>query len=257
MDLDTYSTELELQLLKKYQHDMNADSALNGLFLERMQGDRLEAFKSHSDFQTWSLSAKSCMLILAGYNHESICWATQCWLSPVALHMIASFEKFEDNNPCAFYVLGLRDVDPLPQVLSCILLQLLRLNRQALQNVAQHTELRAELQKYQRAANAGDESSTKNALLQMVALRVLNMFDPSETVWIILDRVDRCRDGSNINHRKALLKMMVHLVENAKVKVRVLAVVHGYDWRVDEEGDELGQSGMGSVIIHTGRQQTL
>jgi hypothetical protein len=34
--------------------------------------------------------------------------------------------------------------------------------------------------------------------------------------------------------------ILVHLVERAKVKVRVLAVVNRFDWRVDKLGDELG-----------------
>ncbi|KAJ3569812.1 hypothetical protein NPX13_g5955 [Xylaria arbuscula] len=82
-------------------------------------------------------------------------------------------------------------------------------------------------------------------------LRVLNMFDPSKTVWIIVDRIDECRNEPEDKsrqetrnlHRKTLLKFLVRLVEDEslRVKVRVLGVVNGLDWRAEEHRDEIDQ----------------
>lgn len=100
----------------------------------------------------------------------------------------------------------------------------------------------------------GDKAQRR---LQKVALRVLNLLESTQTVWIIIDRADRCRLGSDFNHRKKLVKILVHLVERAKVKVGVLAVMNGFDWKVDELGDELGQSNEASVILHTDQQDII
>ena len=196
------------------------------------------------------------MLLLCGYNDISHASSNQCWLSPVALDLIASLRLPGQPDPYAFYIVGLREPDLYHQVLSNITIQLLRQNREALQNQEQYAELRAELLDYQKAAMTSAQSDEDHrdsdkisSLIQKVALRILNMFDPTKTVWIILDRADRCRFGSRNGQRKRLLKSMVHLVEKSRVRVRVLVVVNGHDWSVDEQADELGQTDPESVIL--------
>lgn len=95
-------------------------------------------------------------------------------------------------------------------------------------------------------------------MLEKVALRVLKTFDASQTVHIILDRVDRCNGEVQNRHRKQLLRSLVHLTENATVRVRVLAVVNGYDWgALEEQLDELGRTNSWSVIFDKVYQRTL
>ncbi len=215
-----------------------------------MRGPCLEEFMKHTKIREW-LEHSSSMLILVGCNNESVHRAGHCWLSPVALHIVAKSMESSQADPCAFYVLGLRDGDLFPQVLLSIIIQLLRLNRQALQNESQYAELRAEIREYRGATIAGSESheEPKYDLLQKVALRVLGMFDPTKTVLIILDRVDRCKVAP-IDHRKKLLMSLVHVVENAKARVRVLAVVNKHDWTVEDYVDELGNKDPRSVVLH-------
>jgi len=64
----------------------------------------------------------------------------ECWLSPFSVDMISSLRKTELADPYAFYILGLRDLELFPQVLSSIIVQLLLQNRQALRNEAQRAE---------------------------------------------------------------------------------------------------------------------
>jgi hypothetical protein len=261
LGLETYSQEHEMEVFAKYQRDINAYLDQSWIYFERMQGLRLETFKAHPDVQAWQSSPDSRMLLLAGYNHESMYSSGECWLSPFAVDTIASMGNSGQADPYAFYILGRGELDLFPQVLSSIIVQLLVQNRQALRIEAQHAELRAEIKEYHEAANVGDKEHEEHKysdkalrLLQKIALRVLNMFEPTQTVWIIIDRVDRCKLGSKFNHRKKLVKTMVHLVERAKVKVRVLAVVNGFDWKVDEQSDEFEQSNEESVILHIDRQ---
>lgn len=262
LGLQTYSQENELELFAKYQRDIDAYfNHQSWICLERMQGLQLEMFKANKKVQFWQSSPHSQMLLLEGYNHHSMWSSRECWLSPFAVDLIAGMGKTGQADPHAFYVLGLRELELYPQVLSSIIIQLLMQNRQALRNEAQYAELRAEINEYHEATEAGDkkheEQENKDKalrLLEKVALRVLNIFEPTQTVWIIIDRVDRCRLRSGFNHQKKLLKTLVHLVEKSKGKVRVLAVVNGHDWKVGEYDDELGQRKEGSVILHTVEQ---
>ncbi|KAI0897172.1 hypothetical protein F4806DRAFT_495680 [Annulohypoxylon nitens] len=262
LNLRGYSIRHESEPLQKYRGDLNVIMEYRWHELESMRGYRLEKFRNHPNFQTWQDSSHSCMLVLAGYNNESVYSDRECWLSSIALDMIESFRKSEESDPYAFYVLGRQEHNLLAPVLSRVILQLLTLNPQVLQNEKQYIELCAELEEYRGAVevekqshNEQENGNTITKLLQKVALRVLNLFEQTRPIWIILDRVDQCKLGKK-DDRKKLMKALVHLLEKAAVKVRVLVVVNGWDWRVDKVSDEFGQIHQESVIVHTEEQKT-
>ena len=159
---------------------MNVEFDQNWTFLEQMQGQRLEAFKNKQSFKVWHLPTHSCMLILVGYNHFSVRSFSQCWLSPVALNMIAELKKPEQAELCVFHVPVQRDSDRYHQILLSIILQLLNLNREAVQDESKYGELYAEIQGYRAAMNQRtvrpekeDHLDRSYTLLQNVTLRVL------------------------------------------------------------------------------------
>lgn len=258
LNLGTYSRENELKLLRKYRQDVEKYFELQSLHLERMEGARLASFHESPEVRGWRTSSHSCMLVISAYNDESLYSSRECWLSPVALDVVASFEGVENPDPLAFYILMYKDSDSLPRVLSCIALQLLTLKPKGLQDQGQYAELCAELEEYREQVPSGitdsprtgiAEETNANSHIQKVLLRILNLFDGTKTVWIVVDRADRCK-----GHRMKLLKAFASLVKEAKVKVRVLVVVNGYDWKVDDEIDELRQREDKSVVLKIGRQ---
>lgn len=201
------------------------------------------------------------MLILVGYNNEQVYLSPDCWLSPAALDIITSLSKAGQADPCAFYLIGRHESRLSTQVLTSILIQLLRQSSQVLQNQNKYNELYAAAKKYNQAGTLQNENGRqKNGrksirLLQNVALQVLNLFDSHHTVWIILDRVDQCRSEQETYHRKSLMKTLVYLVEKAEVRVKVLTVANGYDWKLDEQDDELDCSDPSRVVFCTVHQQ--
>jgi cell division protein FtsL len=196
------------------------------------------------------------MLILCGRNHHSIQGSNWCWLSPVAIDVISGIRNSNsDDHASAYYVLGLRRGDLVPQVLSAILIQLLHSNRQALHSdEAGYTELRNELRKYQKETFSGG----RHTHLKAVALRTLNMLGSSgKTIYIVLDRVEWCQvisdeEAESADHREKILETMVYLVEEAQVRLRVLAVVNALVFPLEKV--DLGQKRNDSVIIHTAKQ---
>ncbi|PLN81836.1 hypothetical protein BDW42DRAFT_185144 [Aspergillus taichungensis] len=262
LTLSAYSRESELDRLRKYQADINWSFDYDWpTTLQRMQGSQLTKFQSEKDFHTWRYSKHSSMLILVGYNNEQVCLSPECWLSPAALDMITRLSKAGQADPCAFYLIGRHESRLSTQVLASILIQLLRQNSQVLQNQNKYNELYAAAKKYNQAATLQNENGRQKTgrksikLLQDVAFHVLNLFDPHHTIWIILDRVDQCRSEQETYHRKSLMKTLVYLVEKAEVRVKVLTVANGYDWKLDEQEDELDCSNPSRVGFCTVRQQ--
>ena len=228
-------------------------------FLQSMgDAQQLARFKQLPPYHNWSTSKHSCMLILCGHNHHSTRSASWCWLSPVAIDVISSFRNPNNNDhACAYYVLGLRSGDLVPQVLSAILLQLLESNRSALhRDEAGYTELCNELREYQKETSSGGRHSH----LKAMALRTLNMLGSSgKTIYIVLDRVELCQvisdEAESADHREKILEIMVYLVEEAQVRLRVLAVVNALVFPL--EGAGINRTKKERVIIYSVKQETL
>ncbi|KAL6823381.1 hypothetical protein V8C40DRAFT_247949, partial [Trichoderma camerunense] len=262
LHLEIYSQEYEWELLQRYHRNTDAYFDQQCSLLEVMKGSRLEAFKNNPKIRQWQYSEHSCTLILAGYNHDI--YSGMCWLSPFALDTIKNLRGSHDNKVYAFYILGQRDHDSFSQVLWCILFQLLRQTNEALQDDTQYAELHAEIQKYQKATETGgskhtlhDYSDVADTLLRKAAVRILKMVNQNKTVWIILDRVDQCKSSTKAKHQKRLIKALVYLLENTTIRIRILAIVNGYDWKVEEQHDEFGASNQSSVIVDTYKQRLI
>lgn len=71
--------------------------------------------------------------------------------------------------------------------------------------------------------------------LQRAVIRVISVFDESETVHVTLDRIERCCDlKRGVDNRKPLLKALVQMVEAARCKLKVLVVINGYQWSMED-----------------------
>jgi hypothetical protein len=246
-----------VQELQKYRRTL--DECLDAEQFEQMRDDRLGTFERSENYRTWLESRQACLLILSGYNERSILDEDQCWLSPIALNHIEHLSQSGSEATLAYHLLPQRRETLIHDVIPAILLQLLRQKCQALRDEKEYAELCAELRKYEDLSSNTTTKDMKEhdrmATLQKIAVRVVNFFEDSETVYIIVDRVDRCIDPKkDADHRKALLKVLVRMAEGAKCNLKILAVINGYDWRVEDRRDEFGAEKNGTVIIHTERQ---
>ena len=223
-----------------------------------MRGRDLDSFRKSDKYQSWACSEHPCLLILSGHNDPSIRYDTdQCWLSPVAIAAVKDFRQ-QKNRPIHVYYLFPRKVKLLYDALPVILLQLLRQKRHSLRDDEQHDELCSELRKFHEVMNQsiGEHGEYKIAAIEKVALRIIDFFEQSEVVYITIDRIDRCKDPHKGNHRKAFLQALVKMVEAARCKLRILAVIdgHSWPWHVQDHRDELGEKTEGRLIIHTAQQ---
>ena len=262
--MTAFSYENQRKELDRYGKDLDSDEQLNAVYFEQMRGHRLDSFKACEDYLSWANSENSCLLILSGHNNMSIRDLDQCWLSTIAMNLITDLESNPSHPIYAYYVFTSQG-DLLYQPFSVILFQLIRQKREILRDKPQCDELRVELHKLEKYQHESQNSTDPDfedkrlSAFQKVALRVIRFFDESETVYIVLDRVDRCCNlRKEVDHRKPLLKILVKLVEAARCKLRVLVVMDGRQWNVEQRRDELGEArGQGQegrrkkrVIVH-------
>ena len=251
LNLDEYSEEAHRKQWDVHAQAVDTDDDLNGGSLPQMRGQELDSFRVSEDHRSWRYSQRSCLMILSGYNDVSILETHQCWLSPIAAAVVEDFDQQNPRPLYAYYALP-QNGKLLHDVVSVILLQLLRQKSRALRDEKRHAELSSELGKLnQRGMNEGD----RVLAMERVALRVIDFFDESETLYIVVDRADRCRDFRTVDHRKVLIKVFIQMVEAARCKLRVLTVINGHSWRVENHEDELGAKMKDRFILHTKDQE--
>ena len=252
LKLDDFSEEAHRKEWDKHNEAVDKDDDLNAEMLQQMRGSKLDSFRASEDYQSWAHSERSCLLILSGYNNISILEVDQSWLSPIAAAAVKDLDQ-QDVDPIYAYFALPQKGKLLYDVVAVILLQLLRRKSSTLRNERRHAELRTELGRFQQT---GVDEDDKVLVMERVALRVIDCFEESETLWIVVDRADRCRDPKAADHRKVLLRIFVKMVEAARCKLRVLTVIDGHSWRVENYRDELGAKMDDRVILHTEEQET-
>ncbi|KAF6831284.1 hypothetical protein CPLU01_06841 [Colletotrichum plurivorum] len=256
--------------LSRHQDNVAAEFNWKNHYSGATAEERLQAVENDSTYQDWLVCSQSRVLVMSGANDNLS--ARHCWVSPVALNLAARFrsdESLKGSNLCVFYLLGLRDEDDTwDHVVSFLTYRLLELNKRALRNEEQCRQLWADLQACSELR--ADPTETKpddvTEKLERIALGTLGMFEAGKTIWIILDRVDRCHampGQSSKTTRKgrttrkggrSLLSMMVRLAGKSSATVKVLAVVNRADWHVEDQADELGGEMAGSLVVRTYRE---
>lgn len=187
------------------------------------------------------------MLLLSGRNIYSD--NSQCWVSPVGLDMVSNLmaqEKSDANaEVCLFYIFGHAATrnEPFTNVLAFFIHRLLCHNPRLLQNRKLFDEFNAGLSAFVRDKGAIEEGKVghrSEKALEAMLVRVLDTFDEDQTIWLILDRVDKCLTMVEWNrHRRALLKVLSHAVERTTARLKVLAINKQSDWNIDNFMDEL------------------
>ena len=216
-----------------------------------MRGSKFHAFRTDKDYQLWNNSERSCLLVISGYNDDSIALACQCWASPIAARMVEDFDRQELCPFYAYYAMA-QNGKLLHDILSVILLQLLRQKSSALRDEQRYSELRTKLGNL-RQVEMNDKGRVE--AMEKVAVRVVDFFDESETVYIIVDRADRCRDLQKADHRKALLKVFVKMVEEARCRLKILVVMDGRSWPVERYRDDVGVKMEERFVVCTATQK--
>jgi hypothetical protein len=209
--------------LKSSNHDDTASE-----ILEQMKDARLQKFKQNDAYQSWQVPRLSRIIILVARNHE-YARTRHCWASPIALSEIDHLEA--NSATYAYYTLPVMDRTSLHQVVPSILFQLLRLKLKVLGPGGRLEDLNSKVGEYENVAAAIEDSEEKILSLHKVVTSVINYFEAGETVYIIVDRVDRCEEDQQL----LLLHTLTQLMERGRCTTKVLVIANTVGWSVDRK----------------------
>ena len=225
-ELSTWTLAQRHKELQEYQKSIDRERYDDKLF-ESMHLETISKYKSSPHFQKWESPDKSSMLLLVGSNHEIVMESRHhCWISPLALDLIDTFTA--NSRTHAFYAFKLSGRTGIHPAVSEILFQLLTWKRRELGSEAHFATLRAGLKDY-RSINVKDDDAKLDALCHL-ARSTMRLFRPDETVYIVLDRIDRCEENDRIDFLNALIDIM----EEAVGSVKIFAIANGTGWDVEE-----------------------
>lgn len=232
LDLSTWTLKQRRQELQEYKQSIDRECADDQIFQTMRSGSINQYRREAQHFRKWEDSDKSSMLLLIGANHESVVSLRHhCWMSPLALNLMDKYHSTAGTRASAyaFYAFKLPVQTQIYPVASEILFQLLRWKKHELGGSGDRLAfLFAKLKEYHAIDVNNDDEDTKLEALRHVAATTMQLFAPDETIYLILDRIDRCyRD-----HRANLLDFLTEIMELAACPVKILAVANSVGWDI-------------------------
>lgn len=220
-----------------------------------------ECVERSGAFKNWLHSSTSQIFILSGRNDSH---ATHCWLSPVALKLIADKTSLDATskakNICVFETINLRNErNSYEHIIRSLMDQLLSEIKNGMGKDQELQALDRYMETYLRLVKTPDLPLYEmQEILAKILAQILALFDPGTAIWMVLDRADQCRtsrasesSGNKNQQRIALLRTLVYAIEQSRIVLKILVVVKTSDWDVEKHADNLRQEKEDSVVIET------
>ncbi|KXT09871.1 hypothetical protein AC579_6743 [Pseudocercospora musae] len=230
-----WTHESHSQKLDEHNASIEFDRSSQSL-LVNMWPALIARYREQQFFQSWEKTHEPAVLIIVGRNYLTL--ARHCWMSPLAMCLVR--ELGARSQVCASYIFDISKGANIHDAMPELLLQLLRRKKSALGQGEFLNALCATIEKYQHVNERS--SALRSAVYQVlgeIATMTLESFAREETVYIILDRVDRCH--STFRGRKELLEMLVRMAEKASCCVKVLVIASSFDWDIEWCEESLSQ----------------
>lgn len=195
----------------------------------------LHTLQSLPTYAQWSSTPCSSLLLLTGKNEQTFIEqaGAKCWLSPAAIELIQ--DHLAQGHPvtyelCLHTAYQQQKDDPTArEIMASFCIQLLGTFPRILRNSHAFQQLEQIRIDPERKGYEIDD-------LTELLLTILNLIQQSEPVYIVLDRMDRCRSkGAKLRVLKALLRV----ARETRCWVKIMVVVCAHFWNVDEYLEDL------------------
>lgn len=257
LGLESWTSEAHKSALLQYRSGLNAECA-EEVNYERMSSNSKLWNNPISD--EWKKTDQSRLLLLIGVNNENISQGKRYnWISPFVLELADRLAREGGMETlAAVYVFNpvSRSRSSIHTAIPVVLLQLLQYRQRVLGGgfPTHREDLMASLHKFAAAKTSEDEEDDegdKIDALKELAAHVLNLFDSKATVYIVLDRVDMCRDQDHYE----LIHTLATVMQRARCVVKVLAVADPVGWTVNMKS--LGLPNASQLAVLELRQRML
>jgi len=205
-------------------------------------------FDKSSSFQCWMTSEKSGVFLLVGYSEYGIVThQNYCWTSPIAIDLIQGQQA--SKSPHAYALLPSKGSANMRKIILSLLSQLLSFQTEKLRE----EDVSRELELLYSEVVKSSKDWELDASLEKLSQFVLGLIPVSQTVHIIVDRLDRL-DPCEADDRIAFLRILAQAAQTTECVVKVFVVISGSDW-IFQPSDlrEFGEF----IVIHKERQERL
>jgi hypothetical protein len=200
----------------------------------------MDMLEEEGCYKHWTKYDKSCLLMMSGKNHSILDDTTLCWLSPIAISIV---EKLRGSGEAkvAYYCCqtARRQVGDPPtfqETLSSIIAQVLRWNPRI---------LRTKYEEFTRCVNNAQWKHQHRGIeARFTLLKILLDLSGPGTVYIVLDRVDRCSGA-----RPLFLEGLASLVKEDGCIVKILVVIDSGRWQKRDMDIENLEKGLGRRFV--------
>ncbi|KXJ90852.1 hypothetical protein Micbo1qcDRAFT_234134 [Microdochium bolleyi] len=227
--------------IEHYIDHLNYERGTETIY-EQMHAGSIERYRRGPDFVAWEQPGQSALHLVVAYNHDAIGYGKQhCWLSPLALDVDSRLHQSGLVPHATFVFPPPRRNTTIFEAMPVVLVQLLRTRKSKLLGETERYELLlAAIQAYMKrptpAGHADGEDDVGQAwhdkvdALGAIATRVLQLFGSTETVYVILDRIDQCCARDHYG----LVSVLGAMFQEASCVVKVLMVADGAGWDIRE-----------------------
>jgi hypothetical protein len=232
LGLEAWSASQQHQELESYKLSLELERREESNYQQMYRGS-IHRFKDGDLYRDWDTCPESCMLLLVGVSNANINEGKHhCWISPLAVEAIHSFEKEGESayGYCLLHAHSRAKVS-VHDVVPNLLFQLLRQRKAVLGEGERLPNISADIKAYNAIPNDEESGAKKTRALRQAAARIVGLFDAEEKVYLVVDRVDRCR-GSDL---RDLMAVFVDMMETAICALKVLVVADSLGWSLDVE----------------------
>ena len=226
---------------------------LNGFTTdERVEQLSTESLLSSAEVKSWIESSDSKLLILHGMNERSRVEDDDVsWLSPSAVGLLDHLTEMGGvvvHYLCAPSPWSRKQ--PLQQVvIASLAYQILQKEPEVLQDDA-YTTLRHVIE----GKDVEEDLDPETALDFLT--RILQLPRKNESIYILIDRLDRCEEDGMRNIK--LLKELAKVVAEAKCTVKFIVVINNFYWHFENQWGKFKDSlNHPDRVLHHQRDQEM
>ncbi|KAJ3768155.1 hypothetical protein FB446DRAFT_752584 [Lentinula raphanica] len=229
LGLSSWTHEYLHKKLSEYKSRLLYECHEEGIY-QQMTGAEIKSLQASDVFIKWEKPKSSGILILRGINNENLSEGKiHNWVSPFVLDMVDNLYGNGSNAiPLGVHVFDSVDSTSrsIFEALSRVLFQLLWFKRSELtgSNAKKYEPLMAALHEYIHCSFS-ESNDNKIQALGNLASQIVQMYnEESESVYVLLDRVDQCND-----HYELMNILVNRMMKEASCSFKIILVA-GINW---------------------------
>lgn len=238
LGLSEWSQEGQKRDLAIHANDLRREND-NDELTRPMTDKDIKKYQTSAEFEEWLKPERPSMLLITTRNHYAASGRFHCWMSSFTIHLIRQYS--DAGSDLIFYVFNVLSRTEVWIPMRELLFQLMRMCKGTLLMHKSREALSATIGQFQQSL-VSDTSFDKIKILERALMIAIGLVQRDQVVYVILDRIDRCREGEKVT----FLDILIRLMEEANCVIKILASANTEFWATSRQ--ELRSTQRSSVV---------